>query len=108
MKSLDVKLNDIHSNPSSSKSFIIADAKDADMAFGIKATGPRGYLAGSGEIPAHFSPEIWTREEFGYRNLPEYLEIIREIIAQRTIDIMLMSASVNERLTIQEGLFRHQ
>ena len=107
MKSLDAKLNDIHSNPSSSKSFIIADAKDADMAFGIKATGPRGYLAGSGEIPAHFSPEIWTREEFGYRNLPEYLEIIREIIAQRTIDIMLMSASVNERLTIQEGLFRN-
>ena len=38
MKSLDAKLNDIHSNPSSSKSFIIADAKDADY-----LTNPQAY-----------------------------------------------------------------
>jgi hypothetical protein len=41
IKSLDAKLADIHANPSGSKAFIIADAKDADMAFGIAAPGPR-------------------------------------------------------------------
>lgn len=106
VKSLDAKLKEIRSNRSS-RAFIIADAKDADMAFGIQATGPRKYLAKSGEIPAQFSPEVWTREEFGYRSLPEYLEIIREIIAQKIVDIMLMSASVNEQLTIKENLFRN-
>ena len=68
IKSLDKKLQEIHANPSS-KAFIIADAKDADMAFGVRATGTRNYLAKSGEIPAQFSPEVWTREEFGYRSL---------------------------------------
>ena len=106
IKSLDKKLQEIHANPSS-KAFIIADAKDADMAFGVRATGTRNYLAKSGEIPAQFSPEVWTREEFGYRSLPEYLEIIREIVAQNVVDIMLMSASVNEQLSIKEGLFRN-
>lgn len=105
LKSLDAKLKEIRANPST-KAFIIADAKDADMAFGIRATGARGYLAKSGPIPAQFSPEVWTREEFGYRSLPEYLEIIREIVAQGLVDIMLMSASVNEQLTIKEGLFK--
>lgn len=105
-KSLDVKLKEIRSDRSS-KAFIIADAKDADMAFGIRATGGRNYLAQSGEIPAQFSPEVWTREEFGYRSLPEYLEIIREIVDQKIVDIMLMSASVNEQLSIKEGLFKN-
>jgi hypothetical protein len=40
-KSLDVKVADILANPSNSKAFIIADAKDADMGFGIRAPGPR-------------------------------------------------------------------
>jgi hypothetical protein len=104
MKSLDLKLAEIKANPSS-RAFIIADAKDADMAFGVRATGPRSFLATSGARPARFSPEVWTREEFGYRNLPEFLDIIREIVAQGMVDIMLMSAYVNEQLTIKEGLF---
>jgi hypothetical protein len=33
IKSRDTRLVDIHANPSGSKAFIIADAKDADMAF---------------------------------------------------------------------------
>ena len=37
-KSLDKKLAEIHTDPSGSGAFIIADAKDADMAFGITAT----------------------------------------------------------------------
>jgi hypothetical protein len=105
-KSLDAKLAEIKANPSS-RAFIIADAKDADMAFGVKAPGPRTYLSKRGERPARFSPEIWTRSEYGYRNLPEFLDIIREVVHQGLVDIMLMSAYVNEQLTIKEGLFRN-
>ena len=106
MKSLDTKLAAIRGNPSD-RSFIIADAKDADMAFGVRAPGPRGYLASPGARPAQFSPEVWSREEFGQRNLPEFLDIIREVTRQGLIDIILMSASVNEQLTIHEGLFKN-
>jgi len=105
MKSLDAKLAELRSTPSS-RAFILADAKDADMAFGVRAPGPRSYLSGLGERPARFSPEVWSRDEFGYRNLPEFLDIIREIVQQGIVDIMLMSAYVNEQLSIKEGLFR--
>jgi hypothetical protein len=105
MKSLDQKLADIKSNPAS-RAFIIADAKDADMAFGVRAPGPRSYLSRLGEKPARFSPEVWSRDEFGYRNLPEFLDIIREVVHQGLVDIMLMSAYVSEQLCIKEGLFR--
>ena len=47
MKSLDSKLAEIRANPAS-RAFVIADAKDADMAFGVRATGPRSYLAAAG------------------------------------------------------------
>lgn len=103
-KSLDLKLAEIKANPAS-RAFIIADAKDADMAFGVRATGPRSYLSARGARPAQFSPEVWTRDEFGFRNLPEFLDIIREVVHQGLVDIMLMSAYVNEQLTIREGLF---
>jgi hypothetical protein len=106
MKSLDAKIAEIKANPAT-RSFIIADAKDADMAFGVRAPGSRSYLSSRGERPARFSPEVWSREEFGYRNLPEFLDIIREVVHQGIIDIMLMSAYVNEQLSIQEGLFRN-
>jgi len=105
MKSLDTKLAEIKADPSS-RAFILADAKDADMAFGVRAPGPRSYLALRGERPARFSPEIWSRAEYGYRNLPEFLDIIREVVKQGVVDIMLMSAYVNEQLTIKEGLFQ--
>ena len=105
-KSLDTKIADIKANPAS-RAFIIADAKDADMAFGVRAPGPRHYLSNHGLRPAQFSPEVWSRDEFGYRNLPEFLDIIREVVQQGLIDIMLMSAYVNEQLSIKEGLFRN-
>jgi len=38
-KSLDRKLAAIHADPSGCREFIIADAKDADMAFGVGAPG---------------------------------------------------------------------
>jgi hypothetical protein len=106
MKSLDAKLAEIKANPKS-RAFIIADAKDADMAFGVRATGRRDYLSNRGARPAQFSPEVWSREEFGYRSLPEFLDIIREVTHQGLVDIMLMSAYVNEQLTIKEGLFKN-
>ncbi|PYJ03038.1 MAG: hypothetical protein DME25_13820, partial [Verrucomicrobia bacterium] len=106
MKSLDAKLTEIRADRSS-RAFILADAKDADMAFGVRAPGARGYLARRGARPAQFSPEVWTREEFGCRNLPEFLDIIREVVHQGLVDIMLMSAYVNEQLSIKEGLFQN-
>jgi hypothetical protein len=105
VKSLDTKLAELKADPSS-RVFILADAKDGDMAFGVRAPGPRGYLAAEGVRPANFSPEVWSREEYGHRNLPEFLDIIREEVKQGIIDLMLMSASVNEQLAIKEGLFR--
>ncbi len=104
MKSLDRKIADVKSDPNS-RSFIIADAKDADMAFGVRAPGTRKYLSRLGERDARFSPEIWTREEYNHRNLPEFLDIIREVIDQELVDIVLMSAYVNEQLAIKEKLF---
>lgn len=89
-KSLDRKLQSIHKDPSGSKEFIIADAKDADMAFGIGAPG--------------LSPERHD-QELKYKTLAEYREQIREVIKQEVVDIVLMSASTSEKLTIDERLF---
>jgi hypothetical protein len=89
-KSLDRKLAAIHADPSGSKEFIIADAKDADMAFGVGAPGQ--------------SPEMHAGE-VRMRTLAEYRAQVREIVHQGLVDIMLMSASTNDVLTIQERLF---
>ena len=88
-KSLDRKLAAIHANPSS-REFILADAKDADMAFGIGAPG--------------LSPEAHAGE-LRFRTLEEYREQIRANTRQGLIDIMLMSVSTNYALTIRERLF---
>ena len=91
-KSLERKLAAIHADPAGSKEFILADAKDADMAFGIGAPG--------------FSPEMHAGE-VRLRTLAEYREQIRQIARQGLVDIMLMSASTNEILTIRERLFEN-
>jgi hypothetical protein len=88
-KLLDQKLARIAADPSS-RDFILADAKDADMAFGIAAPGPRRE-SNSG------------RSRF--RSLSEFREQIREIVRQQLVDIMLMSVSTSEVLTIRERLF---
>jgi hypothetical protein len=90
-KSLDTKLAKIKANPSC-KEFIIADAKDADMAFGI---------ASPGKSPEHHA------KEGHFRSLPEYRQCIRDVVQQGLVDIMLMSAHTNNILTIQEGLFEN-
>jgi hypothetical protein len=89
-KTLDQKLARIHANPSGAKDFILADAKDADMAFGIGAPGQ--------------SPERHDGE-LRYKTLAEYRAQIREILQQGLVDIMLMSASTSEILALQERLF---
>jgi hypothetical protein len=86
-KSLDRKLAAIHANPNTNE-FILADAKDADMAFGISAPG---------KSPEHVDGQ--------YRSLSEYRDIIRENTRQGLVDIMLMSVSTSEIITIQERLF---
>jgi hypothetical protein len=87
-KSLDTKLANIHANPSGSRDFILADAKDADMAAGLAATGKD---AVTGKM----------------RTLAEYRDQMRAIVKQGLVDIMLMSASSNEVLTIHERLFEN-
>lgn len=91
-KSLDQKLAAIHADPSGCKEFILADAKDADMAFGIGAPG--------------LSPERHDGE-LRYKTLAEYRDQIRAIIKQGVVDIVLMSASTSEQLTIREQLFEN-
>jgi hypothetical protein len=89
-RSLDQKLAAIHADPSGCREFILADAKDADMAFGMVAPGV-------------------TRTEQGerFKTLEEYREQIRAVVRQGIVDIMLMSASTSEQLTLQEKLFEN-
>jgi hypothetical protein len=88
-KSLDRKLAALKADPGTGE-FIIADAKDADMAFGIAAPGK--------------SPEMHAHEG-RFRSLAEYRASIREIVQHGAVDIMLMSAHTNALLTIGEALF---
>jgi hypothetical protein len=90
MKSLDRKLAAIHADPHGCLEFILADAKDADMAFGIGAPG--------------LSPEAHPGE-VRHRTLEEYREQIRAITRQGLVDIMLMSSSTSHKLAIEERLF---
>src|ERR1700741_3133175 len=83
-KSLDLKLARIHADPHGCKDFILADAKDADMALAIGAPG-RSPEAHSGELH--------------YRSLAEFRDVIEQIVEQALVDIMLLSASTSEVLT---------
>jgi hypothetical protein len=87
-RSLDEKVESIRANPLGARDFILADAKDADMAAGLAATGkdPRTGKA---------------------RSLNEYRDQMREIVKQGLVDIMLMSASTSEVLTIRERVFEN-
>ena len=80
MRTLDAKLQAIHADPAGAPDFILADARDADMAFGLASPG-------------------WTRQPGGAiaRGPPN-----REIVRQGLVDVMLMSASTNDVLA-REG-----
>lgn len=97
-KSLDQKLARIRAGKATAKDFIIADAKDADMAFGITAPGPNR----AGACPHGYNPQAGC-----YKTLTDYQEQIRAVIRQGLVDIVLLSASNLERLAMEEGLFRN-
>jgi hypothetical protein len=90
LKSLDAKLAAIHADPHGCREFILADAKDADMAFGVAAPG--------------LSPEQHAGEQ-RFKTLAEYRDQMRQIVRSELVDIMLMSASTSEQLTLVERLF---
>ena len=88
-KSLDTKISRILRD-SSVNDFIIADAKDADMGFGLGSGGRNS------------GPDA---DRFPFRSLDWYRQAMRDVTKQGLIDIMLISASTNEVLTIDERLF---
>ena len=83
-KSLDAKLARIHADPHGAKDFILADAKDADMAFGLAAPGI-DHVTGQP------------------RSLAEFRDQIREIVRQGLVDVMLMSLSTSEQVAQSYG-----
>ncbi len=88
-KTLDEKLARIAEDPTC-EDFILADAKDADMAFGISAPGRRQNAESA-------ATEFCT--------LDEYIKKICEVVDQGLVDIMLMSVSTSDRLTLGIRLF---
>src|SRR5688572_2471864 len=85
-KTLDQKIANIRANPGGARDFILADAKDADMAKGLAATGKDPVTGKT-------------------RSLAEYRDQMREVTRQGLVDIMLMSCSTMEQLAIRERLF---
>lgn len=84
MKSLDKKLKRIRSGKYTPNDFIIADAKDGDMAFGVTCPGPDGH--------GH------------WKTRASYLDAMEEMSHSGLVDVMLMSASSAEVLK-QRGTF---
>jgi hypothetical protein len=89
LKSFDQKLARIAAD-SACRDFILADAKDPDMAFGIAAPGRR---------------QNATKSSHDFRSIQEFQSSIREIVASGLVDIMLMSPSNNEQLAVIEQIF---
>jgi hypothetical protein len=90
-KQLDRKLAAIHADPHGCKEFILADAKDADMAFGIASPGS--------PYPADPARP--------YHTMADLLDQTREIVASGHVDIMLASTSSMSLLAHQERLFEN-
>lgn len=89
-KTLDTKLARVHADLSGCKDFILADAKDADMALAIGAPGK--------------SPEAHSGE-LRYRSLAEFRDIIEQIVEAKLVDVMLISASTSEVLSLHKRIF---
>lgn len=89
---LDRKLAGIAAGRYTPDDFVIADAKDADMAFGVAAPGP---------VPGAPSG---TAGPGRYRTRPAYLDAMRALVAQSELDILLTSASNGERMATDGAL----
>ena len=90
--SLEIKLKKIKKLNYKPKDFIIADAKDADMAMGIITPGPE--RDNRGKI-------LKT-----YKKLNDYKKAMVSMSKSNLIDIMLMSASIGEEL-IKKKIFNN-
>jgi hypothetical protein len=90
--------------------FILADAKDADMAWGAASPGPRS----NAPVP---SPTVGRAREGGdagvgpapfnsqYRSIVDFRDQMREVVRQGHVDILLASASTMSVLAHRERLF---
>jgi hypothetical protein len=90
MRSLDRRLASILAGRYTPDDFIIADAKDPDMAKGVTAAGPPRDAQG--------------RAGPGFKTRRAFLDDMAAVVKQGEVDILLASASNGERLA-QEGLF---
>lgn len=91
LKTLDQKLSTLRRQPGAD-AFILADARDADMAWGIASPG---------------SPWPARADEPTFRSLDAYVQEGRELVAQGLIDILLASVSTMSLLAHRERLFEH-
>ena len=92
LKRLDQKLVRIRAGQYTPQDFIIADAKDGDMAFGCKTPGPQ--------------TDVYGKPTGRYQPLRVYRDDMRKIIDSDLVDIMLTSLSTAEVLTHQ-GAYAH-
>lgn len=83
-RTLDERLARIRDGRYTPADFVIADAKDGDMAFGVTAPGPDG--------------------RGGWKPRAAHLEAIGEMTRSGLVDVMLLSLSSAERL-VAAGLF---
>lgn len=91
---LDRKLASIAAGAYTADDFIIADAKDADMAFGVASVGPRGS-----------DPGVATGRGLR-RTRADYLDDMRGMANQGEIDVLLTSASNGQRLAADGSIPR--
>ena len=89
---LDRKLEHIAAGRYAPDDFVIADAKDADMAFGVTSAGPMVGAPAGATGPGR------------YRTRGAYLDAMRSVVAQGELDILLTSASNGERLASDGSL----
>lgn len=86
-KTLDLKLERIRSGQYRPEDFIIADARDADMSFGLTAPGPQRDATG---------------RTGRWRSRADYLDSMRAMVNERHVDIMLTSASSMQTLAAEQ------
>jgi hypothetical protein len=91
VRRLDRKLSSIAAGRYTPDDFVIADAKDADMAFGLRCAGP---------VPTASAADAPVR----YQTRSEYLAAMRVLAAQGELDIVLTSASNGQRLAADGSL----
>lgn len=89
VRRLDRKLGHIAAGRYGPDDFVLADAKDADMAFGVTSAGPLSLVP---DVPdASVGAGI-------YRTREGYLASMRTLVGHGVLDVLLTSASNGERL----------